>query len=173
MNYQEWEQAVFAEIKGDVLWKVEAYRLALFVADIGWYDVSRLINDARTVKLSDQLYRALGSIGANTAEGYSRSSGKDRARFYEYALGSARESRVWYFNARHILGEPIVHHRTQLLTQIIRLLTTMIPQQRGNVVIRDTKPIYNATDAQANHPDPAEMADPAALPHLLQNIPLP
>ncbi|MFN8404533.1 MAG: four helix bundle protein [Anaerolineales bacterium] len=39
-------------------------------------------------------YEAVGSVGANISEGYSRSSGKDRARFYEYALGPARESRV-------------------------------------------------------------------------------
>ena len=32
------------EITGDSLWKVEAYRLALFVAELGWYDISK--NDA-------------------------------------------------------------------------------------------------------------------------------
>jgi hypothetical protein len=34
MNYDEWVTSVPEEIKGDSLWKVEAYRLALFVADI-------------------------------------------------------------------------------------------------------------------------------------------
>jgi four helix bundle protein len=130
MNVMEWEKGVSPEMKGDGLWQVEAYRLALFVADIGWHDVTKLMNDARTIKLSDQLYRALGSIGANIAEGYSRGTGKDRARFYEYALGSARESRGWYYNGRHILGQSVTDHRTQTLTQIIRLLLTMIPQQR-------------------------------------------
>ena len=62
-------------------------RLALFAAEIGWQDVTKLVKDRRTQRLSDQLYRALGSIGANLAEGYSRGSNKDRARFYEYALG--------------------------------------------------------------------------------------
>jgi len=93
MNYGEWEKAVPEEIKGDSLWKVEAYRLGLFIADVGWYDVTKLLRDKRTLGLSDQLYRALGSISANLAEGYSRGTGRDRARFYEYALGSARESR--------------------------------------------------------------------------------
>jgi four helix bundle protein len=86
------------------------------------------------VSLSDQLYRAAGSISANLAEGYSRGTGKDRARFYEYALGSARESRDWYFKARHILGENVFHHRLELLTRIIQLLLKMIPQQRGRVL---------------------------------------
>ncbi len=47
---------------------------------------------------ADSLWKmTVGSIRANIAEGYSRGTGKDRARFYEYALGSARESRDWYF----------------------------------------------------------------------------
>jgi len=84
--------------------------------------------------LSDQLYRAVGSVGANLAEGYSRGTGKDRARFYEYALGSARESRDWCFKARHILGDEVFQHRLELLTRIIQLLLKMIPQQRGRVL---------------------------------------
>ena len=59
-----------------------------------WKDVTKLMEDRRTLGLSDQLYRALGSISANLAEGYSRGTGKDRERFYEYSLGSARESRT-------------------------------------------------------------------------------
>ena len=42
-----------------------------------------------TQKVCDQLYSAVGSIEANIADGYSRSSGKDRCRFFEYALSSA------------------------------------------------------------------------------------
>jgi four helix bundle protein len=56
----------------DVLWKVQVYRLALFTAEIGWQDVTKLMQDKRTVSLADQLYRSLGSISANIAEGYSR-----------------------------------------------------------------------------------------------------
>lgn len=131
MDYQSWEQTVPSEITADLLWKVQSYRLALFVADIGWADVTKLAKDRRTVGLSDQLYRALGSVSANIAEGYSRGSGKDRARFYEYALGSARESRDWYFKSRYVLGETVVQHRLTLLTKIIRLLLAMIPDQRN------------------------------------------
>jgi four helix bundle protein len=77
------------------------------------------------------LYGSLGSVSANIAEGYSRGSNKERAHFYEYALGSARESRDWYYKSRHILGEGVVTHRFSLLVQVIRLLLTMVPQQRG------------------------------------------
>ena len=82
MNFGEWKKAVPQVIRGDSLWKMATYRLALFLADLGWQDVTKLMKDRRTIGLSDQLYRALGSICANIEEGYSRGTGKDRARFY-------------------------------------------------------------------------------------------
>lgn len=85
-------------------------------------------------------YEEWESVSANLAEGYSRGTGKDRARFYEYSLGSARESRGWYYKGRHILGETVTHHRLGLMTQIIRLLLTMVPQQRASGVKEDVKP---------------------------------
>lgn len=138
MNYHEWEKDVLTDITGDVLWKVEAYRLSLFLSDLAWYDVKKLVQDRSMFGLSDQLYRAIGSIGANIAEGYGRSSGKDRARFYEYGLGSSRESRDWYYKSRHVLGEKVAEHRIHLLTQITRLLLTMIPDQRHVTLKEDT-----------------------------------
>jgi len=120
MNYNEWLSTVSEEITDDRLWTVEAYRLALFAGDLGWFDVTKLMQDKRTLDVSSQLYRALGSISANVAEGYSRGTGKDRARFYEYALGSARESRDWCYKGRHVLGAEVANHRSRLLTQIIR-----------------------------------------------------
>jgi len=83
------------------------------------------------------LYRAVGSIGANLAEGYSRGTGRDRARFYEYALGSARESRDWYYKARHLLGDDVTQHRLELAARVTQLVLTMIPQQRGTVLRED------------------------------------
>jgi four helix bundle protein len=137
VDYQEWEKTVPKEITGDSLWKVKAYRLALYAADLGWDDVTKLTQDKRTISLSNQLCRALGSISANIAEGYSRGTGKDRARFYEYSLGSARESRDWYYKGRHVLGSSVVSQRLDLPTQIIRLLLTMVPNQRGRVLRED------------------------------------
>jgi four helix bundle protein len=112
------------------------------VGDLAWSDVTKLAADPRTLALSDQLYRAVGSIGANIAEGYGRSSGKDRARFYEYSLGSARESRDWYYKGRHVLGEAITAHRVNLITQITRLLLTYIPDQR-HVTLKEEPAVYD------------------------------
>jgi four helix bundle protein len=122
---------------------VKAHRLALFVANLGWYDITKLAQDRRTVSLSDQLYRALGSI---IAEGYSRTSNKDRARFYEYALGSARESRDWYYKGRHILSKSVTSHRLNLMTEIIRLLLVMIPDQR-QPTLREEGEVYKVDNA--------------------------
>jgi len=141
VGFEEWVSQVPQEITGDSLWRMEAYRLALFACDVGWLDVTALAQDRRTVALSNQLYRALGSISANLAEGYSRGTGKDRAHFYEYALGSARESRDWYFKARNVLGLAPSEDRLALLTQIIRLLLTMTRDQRGRA-IREANPSY-------------------------------
>jgi four helix bundle protein len=166
MNYEDWLKSVPVEITGDPLWKVEAYRLALFVADLGWHDVTKLTHDKRMLGLSDQLYRAVGSIGANISEGYSRGSGKDRARFYEYALGSARESRGWFYGGRHVLGEKVAEHRMRLVTQIIRLLLTMVPDQRHSFLQEDSLPYHCASEIKT-------VPGPDELPGLLNEAPLP
>ncbi len=147
MNYEEWEEGVPKTIRDDLLWQVRSYRLALFLADLGWPDVTTLMSDRRTLGVADQLYRAIGSVGADIAEGFSRGTGRDRARFYEYALGSAREARDWYYKGRHVLGEAVTRHRLDLITEIIRLLLTMVPQQRGSVLREEQLPYY--TDREA------------------------
>lgn len=130
MTYDEWELTVPACFCGDPLWRVTAYRLALFLADLAWTDATKLLGDRRTISTSDQLYRAVGSIGANISEGYSRGTGKDRARFYEYAFGSARESRTWYYAGRRVLQDAVADHRMEVCTEIIKLLSTMIAGDR-------------------------------------------
>ncbi len=165
MNYEEWAKTIPEAITLDALWKVEVYRLSLLLSDLCWYDATKLMRDKRTLDLSDQLYRAVGSISANVAEGYSRGTGKDRARFYEYSLGSARESRDWYYKGRHILGKKVSDHRLNFLVQIIRLLLTMVPEQRGRT-LREASALYQTNDAVGT-----EAAKAKDLPMLLQAIP--
>lgn len=169
MNYNDWERGLPSTLTGDPLWKVTAYRLAVFVGEIAWHDTTKLMGDRRTLGLASQLYEAVGSVSANLAEGYSRGGTKDRARFYEYSLGSARESRDWYFKSRHILGEDIVTHRLGLLTEIIRLLLTMIPEQRGQIM--HEAPGTYLMDA-TNEKEP-QMISIAYLSDLLEIVPLP
>jgi four helix bundle protein len=175
MNYEMWAKTVPAEITGDSLWKMEAYRLALFAADLSWRDVTKLAGDRRTLDLAGQLYRAVGSVEANISEGYSRGSGRDRARFYEYALGSARESRGWYYKGRHVLGDAVTEHRLRLFTQLVRLLLAMVPDQRTyGSFLREDNPAYKTHENQTAPLSPLEPeAEPEALSRLLQDVPMP
>ena len=121
----------------------------------------------RTISLSDQLYRSIGSVSANLAEGYSRGTNRDRARFYEYALGSAREGRDWYYKGRFVLGQVVVNHRIALLTQVIRLLLKMVPQQRG-YKISEAKTRYQSIPGAGDQGMSAE----GTLSVLLGTLPL-
>ncbi len=169
VSYDEWEKTAPETLRGDSLWKMKAYRLALFVGDLGWHDVTQLMQDKRTLDMADQLYRALGSISANIAEGYSRSTGKDRARFFEYSLGSARESREWYHKGHHVLGDAVADHRLQLLTEIIRLLTVTIPDQRERDRIRPLR----EPSASYNTSVSDDAGEDDLLAALLRNVPMP
>jgi four helix bundle protein len=171
MNFEEWLKSVPEKMTGDSLWKMEAYRVALFATDLGWRDVTKLAEDRRTLDIAGQHYRALGSVEANISEGYSRGSGRDCARFYEYALGSARESRGWYYKGRYVLGEVVAAHRIDLLTQIVCLLLTMVPDQRAfGSFLKEDGPAYGGSQTQAKLESPLK---PEALSRLLQDVPMP
>jgi four helix bundle protein len=157
MTFESWKEQVPDSIRDDPLWGMRVYRVSLFASDVCWRDAGTLREDDRTQSLADQLYRAVGSVGANVAEGYSRGTGKDRARFYEYALGSARESRDWYFKGRFVLGEDLTQHRLAFMTEIIQLLLVIVPEQRGGE-IREPDPSYGSSNEQ--------------LENLLEHVPL-
>ena len=142
MKYAEWLETVPSDISNDPIWKLEVYRLALFIGDIGWEDVQKLSREKLMFSVADQLHRSLGSISANLTEGYSRSKGLDRARFIEIALGSAHESRDWYYKARHVLSSDVIKHRMELLSMIISMLVPMVSHQRKNA-IREQQAEYN------------------------------
>jgi four helix bundle protein len=130
LNFQEWQSTVPLIIRSDTVWKVEAYRLALFLSDLSWEDTTKLVRDERTRDCAGQLLRAAGKISAQITEGYSRNTGRERSRWYEYALGSARECRDWYYKGRHVLSESVADHRMELATSIIRLTLTMASHER-------------------------------------------
>ena len=162
MNFSEWEMQVPVDIRNDALWKMKVYRLALFIGDIGWCDVTKLSADRRMWGVSDQLYRSLGSISANLAEGYSRGTGRERAHFYEYAMGSARECRDWYHKSRQVLGDQVANHRIQLVTEIIRMLIEIVVDQRG-YKIREIAEDYKT--------HPIKTSPDEDLTNLLEKIP--
>ena|SRR5688500_14001869 len=119
---------------GDPLRRMAAYRLSLDLVDLAWSDAQAVRRHPTTRPMGSQLYRAAGSIGANISEGYSRSSGRDRVRLFEYALGSARECRHWYYAARHVLTPQICEDRSATLGRICKILLAAIPMERERAI---------------------------------------
>ena len=113
---------------------MRAYRLACELVIELWRDAEMLTHHRTMEKVSGQLYAAVGSIAANLGEGYAHSSGKDRARIFEYALGSTRESIAWFRSAEPVLGPEVVTKRVEKLEEIRRLLMAIIPRERGRLI---------------------------------------
>jgi four helix bundle protein len=118
---------------------MRAYQLAAELLADSWTDAEKLRHHRVTEKVSGQLYAAVGSIAANIGEGYSRSSGRDRARIFEYALGSVRESMIWYQSAERVLSGEVIGERLDKLEEIRRLLLSIIPRERDRL-IRPARP---------------------------------
>ena len=137
---QNWRMSHFGpaishETANDPLFRMRAYRLAADLLNVAWEDAKALSAEPVTARIAGQLYAAVTSIAANLGEGYSRSSGKDRSRIFEYALGSVRESTSWYQAARPVLGD-VVSNRLDSLEEIRRLLIAIIPRERASGIPR-------------------------------------
>jgi four helix bundle protein len=115
----------------DRLSRMRVYRLAIELVPEAWRDADRLRQDVVMEKVAAQLYAAVGSIVSNLAEGYSRSSGRERAHIFEYALGSVRESIAWYQSAEPVLGAETTQARFAKLEEMRRMLLAIIPRERG------------------------------------------
>jgi four helix bundle protein len=117
-------------IKRDPLWNFQVYPKALLLSDLVWEDTDRMVKDPRGRVIARQLIRSVGSICANIEEGHGRGFGKDNAYFQRVALGSARESRGWYYRGRRFLTTEACDHRIQLLDEIIATLVLSSGKQR-------------------------------------------
>lgn len=130
MTFEEWEQSVPACIREDSLWRMRVYRLALFLSDLATKDAGQLLRKPLYRTTAEQLARAARNISSSIAEGYSRGTGKGRAVFYEYSLGSARETRDWYYKSSGGLKAEVRDHRLGVSTEIVKLLVRMISSER-------------------------------------------
>jgi four helix bundle protein len=129
-TYEEWEEDVAEKIKTGPVWKFFGYRKALFLYDLVWVDCDHWQKDRRGRAIVDQIIRSAGSISANIEEGNGRGWGRDQARFLRFALGSARETKGWYWRGRTLLPKAVLPHRLALMEEIIALLVTEIKRQR-------------------------------------------
>lgn len=121
----KWSQGIGPDETADPIWNLLAYRIARCLVDQAQADGMLLVAhvDPKTI---GQLSRAVGSIAANVAEGYSRRSAADRSRFYGYALGSSRETTVWYRSVAWCMEPRDLDLRMAFLTQERRLLMGML-----------------------------------------------
>ena len=129
-SYEEWMGTVLETIRTDPLWSFEAYRKALFLYDLVWEDCEQLKQDLRGRPLIDQLVRSAGSISANIEEGYGRGFSKDRDYFLRIGIGSARETRGWYYRSHHLLRADVLKHRMALASEVIALLINELSKHR-------------------------------------------
>ena len=129
----EWAAAHVPEcIREDPIWRLPAYRFALYLGDLVQREDAPLIQrDYRTRRHLDQLLHAIGSISANISEGYGSTTGPERAKFYEYSQRSAREGRDWLFKVRHALSAEVAAARIALMTRIMKILTVAITRERA------------------------------------------
>jgi four helix bundle protein len=126
-----WERTIPEAITSDTIWKLHAYRIALYLIDLARFDVRIGMKRGLDREIASQLLRSAASISANIGEGYSRSTRADRLRFLGYALGSLRECVSWYRAATdHLEGIP-GEDRLVVLARIRPLLLGLIRSTRA------------------------------------------
>ena len=135
-GFAEWEAQVPELLRRTPIWRTPAYRFSVWLSDLAKADMAPLWRNPETQSIADQLLRAARSISSTLAEGYGRSTGPERARYYDYAASSARETSDWYFKARHYLSEDVVQARLALLDRILRILSVAIPRERADRIGR-------------------------------------
>ena len=115
----------------DPLKRTRLEQLAEALIPDAFDDARKLAAEVVTQEISPQLYAAVVGIDSNIGEAYSRSSGKERALRFEYALGETRESMGWYKGAHPVLGQQVTVDRLDRLEEIRRILLAIIPRERG------------------------------------------
>jgi four helix bundle protein len=103
-----------------------AYQKARQLVDLVVADMEALKANPLCYRLVSQQIGSADSICANIEEGYGRLSRIEYVRFLDFARGSARETRGRYERMKHWLAEDVVTQRTQLLDEIIGILTASI-----------------------------------------------
>jgi len=112
------------ECEGFGFERLEVWRKAtLFAREV--YRATRAFPKAGLFGLTMQPRRAAVSVAANIAEGSSRSSGKEQARFFEIAYGSVNEVATMLYIAyqqEFLANEELKAMRSQAL-EICRMLS--------------------------------------------------
>lgn len=95
--------------------------------------VGKFPNNRTTWVITDQLLRAVTSIGANIIEAQAASSRKDFTNFLNHALKSANETKFWLALAKD-LDQGLIKQIEELLTEtdeLARILGSSISTLKG------------------------------------------
>jgi four helix bundle protein len=130
LSFEEWQAQVPATILSERFWQLIAYQKGLYLYDLVWKDTTPWLSDIRGHELARQIVRSAGSITANIEEGFGRGIGKQLVYFYSVSLGSARETKGWYYRAKAIVTPQILQERISLVSEIVALLVTEINRQK-------------------------------------------
>ncbi|MBN1919916.1 MAG: four helix bundle protein [Anaerolineae bacterium] len=130
LSFEEWLRNVSERVKREPIWDSLGYRKALFFYELVWQDCGEWRYDPRGKAIAEQLIRCAGSISANMEEGHGRGYGKERNWFYRIAIGSARESKGWYWRAHHLLAPQALEQRLALADEIIGILISELSRQQ-------------------------------------------
>ncbi len=116
----------FTDLK---VWRV-AHDLYLLALD----DVNDFPNTKGAHILIDQLLRAIGSISANIAEGYSRKSTKHYISYLDNSIGTTNESENWYYKAKGAqwLHKDVVSIRVTTLSEIRKMSFGLIKSLKNS-----------------------------------------
>jgi four helix bundle protein len=102
-------------------------------------DCETLLKHPLGKAVARQLIRSVGSISANIEEGYGRGYGKDRLYFLRIVIGSARESKGWYYRVKELLLPDVIDHRLNLVGQVIALLVTELNKSTNRQISKSSK----------------------------------
>jgi four helix bundle protein len=80
--------------------ELRIYILTVEIAEEIWEEVVGWENLAKWT-LGKQLTEAADGIAATMIEGYYRHSSRDQAKFFRYALSSAKETTLWWWRAKN------------------------------------------------------------------------
>lgn len=129
-----WERTCHRAITSDVIWKLEAYRSALFLLVCAREDQYMAVRRPLDPSIASQLVRTAASVSANIGEGYSRPTRADRLRFLSYGLGSTRECVSWYEASLGAIDRQTLDMRLTLIERNRALLLGLIRSVRDKGV---------------------------------------
>jgi hypothetical protein len=128
LPYEEWLLTIDRMTTRWRLWRLECYRLALYLAELSFLDLDRITEQEPDFDGNDFLLQAT-KIGAKIAFGHGPGFRTIQLEGFNEALASSRAARHWYELCWEWLGDSRTRHRLQLIDIITNnlLLLTQVP----------------------------------------------